>query len=167
MMQKWSDFVDHKTLIIGIVACLNKNKKFLLVRRGPTDIVNPGYWEFPGGHIDDSDDSIEAGAARELEEEANLKVLPSNLIYLGLTHQIKPSLKDPNTGMSLRKHFFLALEWKNEATIVPNPQRGILEHDDLQWRHKSYIQSIENTEIPIYLVDKALKIQKRKQNDQN
>ncbi len=166
-MQKWTDFANHKTVIVGIVACLNEDKEFLLVRRGPTDIVNPGFWEFPGGHVDDDDDSIEAGAVRELQEEANVRVSPDNLIYLGLTHQIKPSIKDPNIGASIRKHFFLALQWENEAKIVPNPKTGILEHDGLQWAPKSYIESIENTEIPIYLVNKALKIQERKQNDQD
>ena len=54
----------------------------------------------------------------------------------------------------------MALEWENEAKIAPNPESGILEHDDLRWSTKEGIESITNTQIPIYLVDKALKIQK-------
>ena len=166
-MDQWKKFTRLKTIIVGTVACLNDKQQFLIVRRSKTDVIKPGSWEFPGGHVDDSDGSIEDGAARELEEEANLASDPTKLIYLGLTNEIKPAKDEPNLELQIRKHYFLALDWKNEAKIVPNPKSGILEHDDLRWVTKEEIESINNTEIPIYLVDKALKIQKDRSNVQN
>ena len=35
----------------------NEEGKFLIVQRSHKDKLKPGYWEFPGGHIDDEDES--------------------------------------------------------------------------------------------------------------
>ena len=66
----------------AIVVCLNKKKQFLIIRRSDID-HRVGMWTIPGGHVDDSDRSIEAAAARELDEETNLLVNTSDFVNLG------------------------------------------------------------------------------------
>ena len=101
----------------------------------------------PGGHIDPDDSSIEAGALRELYEEANLTCKISDLMYLG-----SPKAK---------KYYFLTLKWNGDVDVdKPNPESGEIEHDDYKWATIDDIKDIDDTFIPIYLLEKALEIQK-------
>ena len=71
MNYKWSQFLTEGELNdVGIVVCLNDKQQFLIIRRSDMD-SRAGQWTIPGGHIDDEDRSIEAGAVRELDEETN------------------------------------------------------------------------------------------------
>lgn len=160
-MNKWSKFVKESgnpIYTVGIVACLNDKGQFLIVKRSKTDEIKPGYWEWPGGHLDDEDNSVEDGAVRELEEEANLKCDPEKVQFLGYQEIKRPQVEDKNIEITVKRHYFLATEWENEPKIVPNPESGVLEHDDLKWATRKEINSIKNTEIPDYLLVKALKI---------
>jgi 8-oxo-dGTP pyrophosphatase MutT (NUDIX family) len=101
----------------------------------------------PGGHIDTKDGSIEAGAVRELKEEANLVCKVSDLLFLG---QPKP-----------KKHYFLTTEWVGQVNVDnPNPETNEIEHDDYRWATIEEIKDITNSEIPIYLLEKALELSK-------
>ena len=83
MNRKWNKFLtEGERKEVGIVVCLNDEQQFLVIRRSDID-HRAGQWTIPGGHIDDEDGSIEAGAVRELDEEANLKCEVSDLTYLG------------------------------------------------------------------------------------
>tara|TARA_Y100000593_G_scaffold83468_1_gene157318 strand:+ start:2246 stop:2710 length:465 start_codon:yes stop_codon:yes gene_type:complete len=141
----WSDTQDKPA---GIVVCLNENEQILIIRRSSTDPHGrAGQWTVPGGHIDDDDTSIEAGAARELKEETNLVCETGAFQYLG-------ELKDG-------KYYFLATKWSGEVDVsIPNPKTGFIEHDDYKWASISDIKDIDNTEIPIYLLEKALEMSK-------
>ena len=60
-----------------------------------------------------------------------------------------------------KKYYYLALEWSGEVKIdMPNPKTSIIEHDDYKWATIDEIKEIENTEIPIYLLEKALTMAK-------
>tara|TARA_R110000824_G_scaffold135797_2_gene299254 strand:+ start:3148 stop:3642 length:495 start_codon:yes stop_codon:yes gene_type:complete len=144
--------------IVGIVICLNKRQEFLLVKRSKTDTIKPGFWEFPGGHIDPEDDSIASGAIRELLEEANLLCAPENVKLIGQQTIVRPTVEDPLVQAVIKRHYFLATEWKNEAKIIPNPITGVLEHDDLMWSTREEIKTIVNTTIPDYLLVKSLEL---------
>ncbi len=162
-LKKWNIFKEEatKTLyIVGIVACLNEKQEFLLVKRSQTDKIKPGYWEFPGGHVDNKDDSIEEAAARELKEEAGLSCDVENLKYLGFQQTKRLSVEQPPKKITIKRYFFLSTQWSGVPQIVANPQTGIEEHDDIKWATKEEILSIDNTEIPHYLLDKALDMMK-------
>ena len=101
----------------------------------------------PGGHIDDEDSSIEAGAIRELEEEAGLSCNITDLVYLG-----KPKKE---------KYYFMTQKWKGDVNVdKPNPKTKEIEHDDYRWATIDEIKDLANTEIPIYLLEKALEMSK-------
>jgi len=147
MKYSWKGFLDEgKESEVGIVVCLNDEQQFLILRRSEMD-DRAGQWTMPGGHIDPEDSSIEAGAVRELNEEANLTCKISDLMYLG-----SPKKK---------KYYFLTLNWSGEVKVdKPNPKTDEIEHDDYKWATINEIKDIDDTNIPIYLLEKALEIQK-------
>ena len=142
---EWKSFLnENKVKTAGIIICLNEKQQFLIIRRSDMD-DRVGQWTIPGGHIDDSDRSIESGAVRELDEETNLLCNTEDLIYLG---EPKP-----------KKYYFLTQKWTGTINIdKPNPKTGYIEHDKWKWATIDEIKDIANTEIPIYLLEKALKI---------
>ena len=144
-MNKWNKFLTEGELkTVGIVACLNDEQQFLIIRRSDID-ERAGMWTIPGGHIDDTDRSIEAGAVRELDEETDLLCNTGDLTYLG---EPKP-----------KKHYFLTKKWSGSLNInKPNPHTGKVEHDQWRWSTINEVKEIANSEIPIYLLEKALKI---------
>jgi len=147
MKYSWTKFLNEdKESEVGIVACLNDEQQFLILRRSPMD-ERAGDWTMPGGHVDPDDASIEAGATRELFEEANLRCAVSDLIYLGAPKQ--------------KKYYFLTFQWSGNIDIdKPNPKTDEIEHDDYKWATINEIKDIDDTNIPIYLLEKALEIQK-------
>ena len=144
-MNKWNKFLTEGELkTVGIVACLNDKQQFLVIRRSDID-DRKGQWTIPGGHVDKNDCTIEHGAARELEEEANLTCDVCDLIYLG---QPKPE-----------KFYFFTQKWTGEVKVnKPNPKTGEIEHDGWKWLTINKIKDLDDSEIPIYLLEKALKI---------
>tara|TARA_R100000315_G_C5095253_1_gene54666 strand:+ start:23 stop:469 length:447 start_codon:yes stop_codon:yes gene_type:complete len=146
-MNKWNKFLTEGELkTVGIVVCLNDEQQFLVIRRSNVD-DRGGQWTIPGGHIDDKDNSIEAGAVRELEEEAGLTCKISDLVFLGTP---KPD-----------KHMFLTQKWTGEVNVdKPNPKTGDIEHDAYKWLTLEQIKDLEDNKIPIYLLEKALEVSK-------
>jgi len=147
MKYSWTKFLNEdKESEVGIVACLNDEQQFLILRRSPMD-DRSGQWTMPGGHIDPEDHSIEAGTLRELHEEANLICQTDELVYLGAPKE--------------KKYYFLTFKWSGDVNIdKPNPKTDEIEHDDYKWALIKEIKEIEDTNIPIYLLEKALEIQK-------
>lgn len=54
------------------------NDKILIARRAP-HLKLPGYWEFPGGKVE-NDESIAECIMRELDEELSIKCEPGQII---------------------------------------------------------------------------------------
>ncbi len=147
MKYSWKTFLNEgKESEVGIVVCLNNEQQFLIIKRSPLD-KRAGQWTMPGGHIDPEDGSIESTAVRELHEEANLTCKISDLTYLGSPKE--------------KKYYFLTFEWNGEVKIdKPSPRTDEIEHDDYKWATIKEIKDIDDTNIPIYLLEKALEIQK-------
>jgi 8-oxo-dGTP pyrophosphatase MutT (NUDIX family) len=146
-ISKWNDFLSEDELkSVGIIVCFSENDDILILRRSNID-SRSGQWTVPGGHIDEEDASIEAGAIRELEEETGLTCQKKDLVYLG----------DPKP----KKYYFYTKEWSGDINIsIPNPKTGEIEHDDYKWASINDIKDIANSEIPIYLLEKALDMSK-------
>jgi len=143
MNYKWKEFIAEGELkTVGIIICINNKDEFLIIRRSGID-KRAGQWTMPGGHVDDEDGGIEQGAIRELEEETGLSCDISDLVYLG----------EPR----LNKHYYMTQKWTGSVNVdKPNPHTGEVEHDDWRWAPIEEIKEIENTEIPIYLLEKAV-----------
>lgn len=66
----------------AVVVVVDPDGYVLTLRRGPTDPWKPGYWNFPGGKVDSTDASVEAGGLRELYEEAGIALPLGSLSWL-------------------------------------------------------------------------------------
>ena len=145
MNPKWSKYITEGDLKDAAIAvCIDSKERILIIRRSNID-RREGQWTLPGGHVDDEDGSIEAAASRELEEETGLVSDSSQMKYLG----------EPKPG----KYYFLAKSWSGEVDVlIPNPETGLIEHDDYKWASINDIKDIDNSEIPIYLLEKALEM---------
>ena len=144
---KWKSFLTEGELrTVGIIVCLNEKQQFLIIRRSNID-DRAGQWTMPGGHIEEEDGSIEKGAIRELKEEAGLVCSTGDLEYLSQT--------------DTKKYYFLTKKWTGDVNVSnPNPKTGEIEHDDYKWATINEIKDIEDTKIPIYLLEKALEMSK-------
>jgi len=151
MKYAWDKFINvNASQEAGIVICFDTESRILILRRSDVD-ERAGQWTIPGGHIDEEDASIEAGAARELEEETGLKCLIDDLIYVG---EPKP-----------QKYYFIATKWTGTVDVlIPNPKTGEIEHDKYRWATIEEIKDIDNSEIPIYLLEKVLEMSKNETN---
>ena len=146
-IKKWDRFIEEgKLKPAGIVVCLDTSCRFLIIRRAAID-ERAGQWTIPGGHIEDADCTIEDAAVRELEEETGIICNTEDLVYLG---EPKPE-----------KYYFLTYKWRGDINVdIPNPETGEIEHDDYKWATINDIKDIDNSEIPIYLLEKALEMSK-------
>jgi len=147
MNYKWNAFLTEKRLkAAAIVVCIKKEELFLILRRSDID-DREGQWALPGGHIDEEDESIEHAAVRELQEEAGLVCAADSLTFLG----------EPKS----EKYYFWTTEWTGGVNVdVPNPKTDEIEHDDYKWATINDIKDIDDTEIPIYLLEKAIEMVK-------
>jgi len=143
MNPDWESYIQEGTRRDAAIAvCVDDTDRFLVIRRSNID-HRGGQWTIPGGHVDKEDKSLEAAASRELEEETDLVTSVSDLQYLG----------EPKPG----KYYFLAKKWSGDVNVkIPNPETGQIEHDDYKWATLDEIKDIANSEIPIYLLEKAL-----------
>jgi len=142
---KWKKLVDNEKLsTVASVICSDEDK-ILVLLRSETDSFAPLHWDLPGGHVDDSDASIEAGAIRELAEEAGLIANLDDLRYV-----TKKRFNNTN------KYFFIISEWDGAVKLIKNPKTGILEHIEYKWLTISEIKELEKSIIPAYLLKKGL-----------
>jgi 8-oxo-dGTP pyrophosphatase MutT (NUDIX family) len=90
------------------------NSKFLILQRSKISRSGAGFWNFPGGGVEEGE-SLEEGGARELKEEANLDVMPEDLKYIGNL-----------TRGDLRVSFFITDKFSGKVKINE-------ESDDYKW----------------------------------
>lgn len=99
------------TKIINVVAAIlmASNNKILIVQR-PLNKEFGGYWEFPGGKVEQEETSTLA-LKRELKEELNIDICPHDLTPLtSFTHQ----LPDKNITFS----FYILKKWQKEIMLM-------------------------------------------------
>ncbi len=59
--------------IVPVTAAIEKDGKFLLVKRSDNEANYPGKWIYPGGKVEKGEDAIQ-GLLREIKEETGLEV---------------------------------------------------------------------------------------------
>lgn len=123
-IRKLSDDADPDPTSVMIV--LNEEGKALILRRGSTAPWLPGYWNLPGGGIDEGE-SPEKAAIRELREETNLrpesvsKVMKKKFPSEGFTlHVFKTDGYKGNIHLDENdKYEWVGLEDLNDYRFVP------------------------------------------------
>tara|TARA_Y100000034_G_C6538053_1_gene232025 strand:+ start:10 stop:498 length:489 start_codon:yes stop_codon:yes gene_type:complete len=146
LLENWQEVLNEdKKKNIASIICVNDKQQILILRRSQTDKHKPMSWDLPGGHIDPSDNSIEAAAARELQEEAGLSVDINDLIYVAQRDLKKAT-----------RYTFVTTKWAGNVELKPNPKTDIIEHDEYKWLTIDEIKDLEQSIIPNYILSKAL-----------
>jgi mutator protein MutT len=85
-----SSLIDKNIIsVVAIVVFDRSSQKYLIVRRAP-DQSGAGFWEFPGGKVEQGETESEA-LVREVEEELGFTVKPSDLHFLMRSQHAYPA----------------------------------------------------------------------------
>ncbi len=105
-------------VVNAAVGILQKSSGEVLLAERPVGKPWPGYWEFPGGKIEDGE-TPEAALMRELEEELGVmcqQIRP----WLTRTHDYPEHYDDAGRLTSAAKrvtlHFFIVTQWRGKPT---------------------------------------------------
>jgi len=125
----------QKGLIIHTLI-VNDLGEVLIIQRSKNNDYLPGYWDIPGGTLEDGEDLI-LGAIRETKEETGLDVLKLNLFF-----------QKSNVDVSKNKQFITVVFYTkiSNGNVVVNPE----EHDAYAWINPSKITEYKTVD---YLVD--------------
>jgi 8-oxo-dGTP pyrophosphatase MutT (NUDIX family) len=122
---------DRLTLIPAVYIFLEKEGKFLLMRRANTGYQD-GKYQTPSGHVEEKETPKEA-VVREAREELGITIDPNDLEFVHVTYR----MREDKTGYRV-DIFFRATVWKGEASNA-EPEKC----DDLLWAHPDSLP--ENT----------------------
>lgn len=131
----------HIVLVKGWVM---KDSKFLIARRGPHELQEPGAWALPGGKVDDpiEKDIIENTLKREIKEEVSVDI-GEDIKYLCSSSFIR---KDNIHVVSLT---FLCNWDHGEAQALD-------ETDEVKWLSIDELKRLEGASDPLHEDIKAL-----------
>ena len=105
---------DSKKVLKVTGAIIQNGNKFLICRRGPNEKA-AGFWEFPGGKLEQNE-TLESCILRELKEELEIDAVVGDLFdhYIYETSEILYDL-----------YFFKVLKFKGTIKLTV--------HDRLKW----------------------------------
>jgi ADP-ribose pyrophosphatase YjhB (NUDIX family) len=117
--------------MIGLtVECfVEKDGKYLMLKRGPTKKILPNVWIAPGGHQEFCEGVI-AATKREIREETGLEIEKVELKVTGIAH-----LKDINTEFCFH---ILTASYKG-GELIQEPGVG-----ELVWLEANEIAKLDN-----------------------
>jgi 8-oxo-dGTP diphosphatase len=95
--------VDRKVVDVAVGVLIRPNGDFLLTSRPPGKVYE-GYWEFPGGKLEQGE-SVEAALRRELQEEIG--------VTIAAVHAWKVEMVDYPHAL-VRLNFCKVFEWAGE-----------------------------------------------------
>ncbi|SFU64060.1 8-oxo-dGTPase [Polaromonas sp. YR568] len=97
---------DRKVVDVAVGVLIRPNGEFLLTSR-PSGKVYEGYWEFPGGKLEQGE-SVEAALRRELQEEIG--------VTIAAAHPWKVEMVDYPHAL-VRLNFCKVFEWTGELQM--------------------------------------------------
>lgn len=127
-----------------VASCIvfDNKDRILIIKRSKSDSWKPGWWDIPGGHMEEGEIPVE-GATRETDEESGLTV--RNLVQV-----------ETKQFPDIIKHFFATRDYDGEVYFRPNHETGEIEHDEYKWVSIEQLEDIQNSVVPLSIVKKAL-----------
>ena len=122
---------------------IDEQDRFLIVRRSDTDWWRPLHWEIPGGKIDDTDDTANHAAIREVQEETGLELIQCRYMEIYKNERIT-------------KFYFTSRWWEGDIAIPITQENGIIEHDAYKWASINDLKNQEDLIIPVEVFERAL-----------
>lgn len=121
------------------VGVLVKDGQSILLGQRPEGKPYAGYWEFPGGKIEDGESLFEA-LKRELLEEINVSILDANE-FLTVEHDYPHAY--------VRLHICLVRNWTGDVHGLENQATAWLPVHDISQIEQSALQPILPATVPI------------------
>jgi 8-oxo-dGTP pyrophosphatase MutT (NUDIX family) len=112
------------TRIVAKTFVYDEQGKLLLLVRSKDDVHRSGELDLPGGAVE-PDEDIVAAAVREAQEEAGIKLKPSDMYLVYSRTGFGPN-KSEGQATSLVRVFFVAKTKSTDVTLSH-------EHDDFMW----------------------------------
>jgi len=103
--------VDRKVVDVAVGVLIRSNGDFLLTSRPPGKVYE-GYWEFPGGKLEQGE-SVEAALRRELQEEIG--------VTIAAVHPWKVEMVDYPHAL-VRLNFCKVFKWTGELHMHEGQQ---------------------------------------------
>lgn len=135
---------ERNKKVVGACIIVDENDRILLLLRAATDPWKPGWWDLPGGHLDEDETPLE-GATRETLEEAGLVVSRLQKV------EARPMGR-------IIKYFFVTRSYEGSVSLNPNPDTGIIEHDEYKWMTLEEIEAIDKSIVPPSIAREALSL---------
>jgi len=101
-----------------VVAALHRGSEVLLCHRSPNRRWYPNVWDFPGGHVEESE-SLRAALVRELREELAVEVAQADVAA-------QPHWQVVATD------FHMSV-WRIDSWAGEPVNTALDEHDEIQW----------------------------------
>ena len=130
--------MENDPVIISVGALIKKNEKYLIARRANVSLA--GYWEFPGGRVEEGE-SDEDALKRELKEELNISAKVNSFFSSNL-HEF------PNCKL-LRKIYNVDIKDINFELSV---------HDEIKWITLDEMKNYDFAPAEIPNVEKLINI---------
>ena len=130
---------------VSVSAIIVVGGKVLLLKRSPELTNFPGEWSFPGGKVEEEDESSFAAILREIEEETGLDIYDEYELFT--SHQLTPNYDVENRfavqGMVIKTHLL------NHNAFLQSPVRISREHVDFMWCPVELVLNVLTEGVPM------------------
>lgn len=124
---------------VEVVASVIKKNNLILCTRRPTSKKFPGYWEFPGGKVEEGETKEEA-LIREIKEELDVKIKVNSLIAV----------------INYEYHDFLLKMYVYDCILLEE-DIVLLEHQEMKWLKKENLDSLNWLPSDLELIKMLMK----------
>ncbi len=131
-------------LQVGVKVLIEKNGRYLFLRRSQAFKAGPQKWDIPGGRIE-PDEPLDQALAREVREETGIALSPS--LELLAAQDIFAADKN----IHVVRLTYRARLHDNEGNVEISD-----EHDDYKWMSKADILAEEHVDSYLFEVVKRL-----------
>jgi 8-oxo-dGTP diphosphatase len=122
---------------IGVKALILREGRVLLLRRSAHSPQYPGYWDLPGGGVEERE-TLEQALRREVKEETRLRVRVGTLVHAAiLTWPLDDGTLVPSLGVT----FACAIGRKAV------PHLSLEEHSEFAWVDRKHLSSFRMSRL--------------------
>ena len=130
---------------VSVSAIIVVGDKVLLLKRS-SDLANfPGEWSFPGGKVEEGDQSSFAAILREIEEETNINLYDDYELFT--SHQLAPVYDVENRfavqGVIIKTNIL------NHDAFLQSPVRISGKHVDFMWCPVDLVLNVLTEGVPM------------------
>lgn len=151
----------YEPIFMTADAVLFRGNQVLMVKRG--NYPGKGLWALPGGFLEPNE-TLEAAALRELEEETSLNVTAAQLKAALFGSELIDAPFRSSRGRTVTMAFFFSLDEQTSAETKEGGLEGDEETQDIAWRDVETLRRDEVFEDHYNIIAKAKRCLANTQN---